>query len=157
MNNPLNGRRLNSLTRQIQISRYQRGTSQREEILALLAESVGQSTESALAELVDSCKPDDYPAIWIASGSDRPIGVMRLDSEDRTRCTITHIAVDKDLRSRGVGRLLIEFILDDLGFRQVEAETDDDARGFYEACGFIAKSIGENRYGIQRYRCLVRI
>ena len=81
---------------------------------------------------------------------------MRIDSRDRVHCTITHIAVDANLRGRGVGRKLIEIIRDELGFKQAEAETDDDARSFYKACGFEVDSIGKNNFGVPRYRCVVR-
>lgn len=94
--------------------------------------------------------------MWIASCTGRSIGVMRLDSHDRSHCTITHIAIHANVRSQGVGRILIEFIRDELEFDQAEAETDGDALGFYEACGFEIESIGENSYGTQRYKCVVR-
>ena len=125
--------------------------------MALLAESVGNPTDSGLEELIATCRQNGYPALWIASRSDQPIGVLRLDSEVRSHCTITHIAVAKEFRSRGIGRKFIEFIRDDLGFMRAEAETDDDALGFYEACGFVVESIGENSYGIRRYKCLIRL
>lgn len=144
------------MTLHIEISRFLPSVAPSREVLALLAESVGNPTESELEKLVATCRPAGYPALWIASYADRPIGVMRLDSQDQSHCTITHIAVDTNLRGRGVGRKFIEFIRDDLGFRQAEAETDDDAIGFYKTCGFKVESIYQNRYGIQRYKCAVR-
>lgn len=131
--------------------------SRRAEILALLADSVGSSSERELEKLIESCMQDDYPKLWIAFYHDRLVGVMRLDARDRLHCTITHIAVDANLRGRGVGRKLIEFIRDELDFKQAEAKTDDDALSFYKACGFEVDSIGENSFGIQRYRCVVHL
>lgn len=145
-----------SLMRQIQISRYRPDITPRTEVAALLAEAVGNPTAGKLEEVIESCTQDDYPGMWIADCSEESIGVMRLDSQDRSHCTITHIAVRAKVRSQGVGRILIEFIRDELKFDQAEAETDDDALGFYKACGYEIESIGENSYGTQRYRCVVR-
>ncbi|MCY4129234.1 MAG: GNAT family N-acetyltransferase [Gammaproteobacteria bacterium] len=144
------------MTLHIDISRFLPSDVASKEVMALLAESVGNPTDSELEKLVATCNPADYPALWIASVFHRPIGVMRLDSQNRSNCTITHIAVDANLRGRGIGRKLIEFIRDDLDFRQVEAETDSDAIGFYQACGFKVESIQQNSYSIQRYKCTFR-
>ena len=130
--------------------------SRRAEIMALLADSVGSSSERELEELIESCTQDDYPTLWVAFCGDRPIGVLRLNSQDRAHCTITHIAVHPNLRGQGVGRKLIEYIRDERDFRQAEVETDDDALGFYKACGFEIESIGDNSFGVQRFKCVIR-
>lgn len=144
------------MTLHIDISRFLPSVVSSREVTALLAEAVGNPTESELEKLVETCRPAGYPALWIASYADRPIGVMRLNCQDRSHCTITHIAVDANLRGQGIGRKFIEFIRDELDFRQAEAETDDDAIGFYRACGFKVESIQQNSFSIQRYRCTVR-
>ena len=140
----------------IEISRYSPGISSRSEAAALLAESIGNPTARKLEELIESCTQDDYPALWIASSSDRTIGVLRLDARGPSTCTITHIAVLLELRGQGIGRKLIEIIRDDLNFKCAEAETDDDAVSFYKSCGFKIEPLGVNRYGIQRYKCVTR-
>ena len=146
-----------SLTLHIDISRFHPAVGPTEEVMALLAESVGNFKVSELEALITTCRHVDYPALWIANRFDRPKGVMRLDSQDRSHCTITHIAVDMTSRRQGIGRKFIEFIRDDLDFRQAEAETDSDAIGFYEACGFKVESIGVNTYGTRRYKCVMRL
>ena len=146
-----------SLTRQIEISRYVPSDYPKKEVAAVLAESIGNPTDSKLKALMESCTYGGFPSLWIASRSDAVIGVLRLESQSRSRCTITHIAVHQRLRGQGIGRNLIEFIRDELNFRQEEAETDDDALGFYKACGFEIESIGENSNGTRRYKCVVRV
>lgn len=142
------------MIRKVQISRYRPGISPREEVLGLLAESVGNPVASELEKLVDSCEQDDYPDLWIANHAKAPIGLMRLDSRESSCCTITHIAVISDLRNQGIGRNLIEFIGENLNFQRAEAETDDDALCFYKACGFQVEPIGINAFGVRRYLCV---
>ena len=144
------------LTQQIQFSRCMSNTSSRIDVAALLADSVGNPTTKVLEELMESCTQDDFPALWIANCSGTAIGVLRLESQDQTHCTITHIAVRQNVRGQGIGRSLVEFIRDDLRFRQAEAETDDDSVGFYKSCGFKVEESGENRNGTKRYTCVVR-
>ena len=83
------------------------------------------------------------------------VGVLRVDAHRRFRCTITHIAVAHRFRGQGFGQRLIEFIRDELNFEQAEAETDDDALGFYRACGFEIESLGESSFGTERFRCVI--
>lgn len=144
------------LTQQIQISRYVPNISSQSDVAALLAESVGNPTTRILEELMESCTQDDFPALWIASYSGTAIGVLRLESQDQSHCTITHVAVRQSFKGQGIGRKLVEFIHDDLNFGHAEAETDDDSVGFYKSCGFKVEESGENGYGTKRYKCVVR-
>ena len=123
----------------------------------ILAESAGEPTETAIEALIQSCIADVSPTLWVARRDGAPVGIVRLDSPNRTRCIITHIAVHPDWRGQGIGRTLIEFIRDDLRFEQVEAETDGDTVGFYKSCGFDIEPLGEKYPGVQRYKCVVRL
>ena len=122
----------------------------------LLAESVGTPTDAALKELIESCATDEFPRLYIASFHSALVGVLRVDAYRRSQCTITHIAVAHRFRGQGIGQRLIEFIRDEMNFVQAEAETDDDALGFYRACGFEIDSLGEDSFGNKRFRCVIR-
>lgn len=126
-------------------------------IAKLLAASVGNATPEAIDILIQSCVSEGFPSMWIAICDGAPVGVLRLDSQIRGCCTITHIATSSECRGQGIGRKLIEFARDNFGFEQIEAETDDDAVEFYKACGFAIEPLGENEYGVQRYRCVLRV
>ena len=121
----------------------------------VLAESVGTPTDTTLKELIESCTRDEFPRLYIASFHSALVGVLRVDAHRRFRCTITHIAVAHRFRGQGFGQRLIEFIRDELNFEQAEAETDDDALGFYRACGFEIESLGESSFGTERFRCVI--
>ncbi len=139
------------------IKRYRPNMAIYTDIAKLLAASVGNATAEALDTLIQSCVREGFPSMWLASCDGAPVGVLRLDSQNRGRCTITHIATSPKWRGQGIGRKLIEFARDNFGFEQIEAETDDDALEFYKACGFAVEPLGENKYGVQRYRCVLRV
>ncbi|MGH2561274.1 MAG: GNAT family N-acetyltransferase [Thermomicrobiales bacterium] len=65
---------------------------------------------------------------------------------------ISHIAVAPDHRRQGYGRSCLVDAVKLSGKRPLVAETDDEALGFYKACGF--KLIGRRRHpsGAMRYR-----
>ena len=68
--------------------------------------------------------------------------------------TLEYIAVEASQHGRGVGRALVEALA--LRGRQIIAETDEDAVGFYRALGFqIADAPEDARWpGVPRYRCV---
>lgn len=65
------------------------------------------------------------------------------------RCKILHLAVSPLYRQKGIARQLIESI----DRPWIEAETDDEAINFYQACGFTVEMLGELYPGTRRYRC----
>lgn len=139
------------------INRYRPNTAIDTDIAKLLAASVGNAKAEALDTLIQTCNHEGFPSMWIAICDGAPVGVLRLDSQNRGRCTITHIATNPKWRGQGIGRKLIEFARDNLGFEQIEAETDDDALEFYKACGFVIEPLGKNKYCVKRYRCVLRV
>ena len=134
----------------MQIHRFHADESDAKDVASILAESVGAPTEAAVGEPMQSCTSNSLTTLWVARCEDTPVGIVRLDSSDRSRCIITHIAVHLEWRGVGTGRRLIAFVRDDLRFGQLEAETDDDAVGFYRSCGFEIEPLGEKYPGIQR-------
>lgn len=77
-------------------------------------------------------------------------GAERLDAGT---IGIRSIAVDSKWRHRGLGRELIDALAERLDAKQVVAETDDDAVGFYRRCGFVVED-APPRFGRARYWCV---
>ena len=86
----------------MQIERYFADMLDAKDVVRILAESVGKPTETAIEALIQSCNTDVYPMLWVTRREGTPVGIVRLDSLDRMRCIITHIAVD--CRGQGIGR-----------------------------------------------------
>lgn len=81
------------------------------------------------------------------------IGVEHITGEE---LRIRHIATAEAARNQGQARALVGYVLSLSNTGVVWAETDDDAIGFYEKCGFKVESLGEQYPGVIRYRCTRR-
>ena len=79
--------------------------------------------------------------------------VLRLNSAATGE--LVGIAVDAACRKHGRGRAMINAVIKRHGLRVLVAETDDDAVGFYQNCGFCVQRFEENfgNHTAVRYRC----
>lgn len=68
---------------------------------------------------------------------------------------ILGIAVSEAVRHRGIGSALILHAMDALALKEITAETDDDAAGFYKKFGFEMTAEEKNYDGeiCRRYFC----
>ena len=64
---------------------------------------------------------------------------------------IRHIAVNEQYRKQGIGRAMLKYVLNYFPIKTLHAETDEEAYGFYQQCGWCCEEFA-NRYG-KRYRC----
>lgn len=77
------------------------------------------------------------------------IGLTQFENE----IEISHLAVGEESRLKGVGKKLVEFIVEIHPSERVYLETDDDAVGFYKSLGFHVEYLGEKYPGFPRYLC----
>ncbi len=128
----------------------------RESLLRLLAYAVWPPTEErALAVLADGSAAGAVSLYLAADGKDLA-GLLRMRRTGRRSAEITHIAVVPERRRGGLGRAMIEELLQLERLDEVVAETDGDAVGFYRRCGFDVHSLGEQYPGVERFRCALR-
>jgi len=66
---------------------------------------------------------------------------------------IRHIAVEPSVRKQGIGQHMVVWLLRERQFSHLLAETDHEAVGFYERCGFRVTSVGEVYPGTERFVC----
>ena len=87
------------------------------------------------------------------------VGLIGFYSSDKVSkiYELKHISVDIDYRKSGIGRKLIENILEAYDIKELVAETDDDAVDFYKKMGFEIVNLGEKYPGTIRYRCSLRM
>ena len=86
-------------------------------------------------------------------------GVIGLAGSAPGEAEITHVAVEELMRRRGIGRAMIEAVIQRHALSRLEAETDWDAGYFYRACGFRVWSLGargddEGGGEAERLRCV---
>lgn len=117
----------------------------------ILASATGDGTPEAAQIRIDEAR---------AAGADRVIGGWLNDTligaytleRDGMANEVRLIAVSPDHRLHGFGKVMLYDALRRSGRRPLTAETDDDALGFYKACGF--KMVGRRKHpsGVFRYR-----
>lgn len=88
---------------------------------------------------------------WMDDG--RLIGCVGMEVRLES-AVIRSLSVSASHRGRGVGRSMVEAVLQRTGVSWFEAETDADAVGFYERLGFTVASLGEKYPGVERFRCV---
>jgi len=120
------------------------------EAVALLARASGQgSDEAALRAAYGGGRVRLLG--WVERGA-----VVALVGYDvggtRETVNIRAIATSPSCERRGLGRRLLRAVQDETLARRLVAETDDDAVGFYAACGFSIIPLGEVYPGVRRYR-----
>ncbi|WP_197061399.1 GNAT family N-acetyltransferase [Halobacillus sp. BBL2006] len=80
-------------------------------------------------------------------------GCIGIKFSTKHKAVIQQIAVSPNYRNQGIGERMIEFFLEQYNLRELSAETDGDAVGFYQKLGFEVKCLGEKYKGVTRYRC----
>lgn len=84
-----------------------------------------------------------------------PLGIV-VFSLNESRAEIVNISTAVKYRKRGIARSLIGSISAKYDVREIYAETDDDAVGFYARCGFLTEPCRVID-GIQRYACVLSV
>jgi len=120
------------------------------EVLTILADCVFDNSETGMAKLADKYGSDDSAHMFGIIQDGETLGVVGFRVLENVE--IMHIAVGAKHRNRGIGRsmiceLQVRYML------PIEAETDDDAVGFYRKCGFETAEI--RKHDIRRWACVL--
>ena len=86
------------------------------------------------------------------------VGILIIKVVDN-RAEIIGMAVDEKRRCSGIGREMLKFVIEKENIKFITAQTDDNAVGFYEKCGFEIKKKAV-RYpdgDVIRYNCQMKI
>lgn len=105
------------------------------EILTLLAPSIYNPTPERLKHRAEKYIADSNVKAYACKSSEKHIGIVVFKTENDT-AEILDIAVKPEYRKNGIGKRLVEFILNQFPVDTITAETDNDAVGFYKKCGF---------------------
>jgi len=81
------------------------------------------------------------------------VGCVGISREGEDTLELHSVAVANDWQSRGIGRALIEALVEVADRAAVVAETDEDGAGFYHSCGFEVEAAAP-KAGRARFRCL---
>ncbi|MCX7123731.1 MAG: GNAT family N-acetyltransferase [Gammaproteobacteria bacterium] len=113
--------------------------------------SIGNPTPEKIQSILRQYANHDQHLIGCFSGT-LLIGVIGIQLTD-TNAIIEHISVLKNFQARGIGKKLIQYVINHFNIDTIKAETDDDAVEFYQAQGFDCVAF-EGKYG-RRYTALL--
>jgi ribosomal protein S18 acetylase RimI-like enzyme len=123
-------------------------------VQALLREAAGCATPAKLAAVTARYATEPARTLHGAVRDGVLLGVLGVERLTARDVVIHHIAVAKNARGAGIGRAMLAASCQQADC--VSAETDRDAVGFYERCGFVARNLGELYPGVERFECVWR-
>ena len=122
----------------------------------ILALAVGTADPARMAHVVDAYDSNEAWSVHVYRAEMTTLGMIGCEQLQVREARIRHIAVDPTEQRGGLGRLMVEAAVQELGFHVLRAETDSDAVGFYAACSFNVESLGEKYPGVERFECTFR-
>jgi ribosomal protein S18 acetylase RimI-like enzyme len=142
------------------IEKYDRTRHNAEEVKNLLKMAIGFPTHEFLENLLDVVYDIKGHYLFViqkrgffARNKGMILGIVGIDMTAPPHGWILHLAVHPDYRQQGIGRGLINQVIEKFALESVALETDQDAVDFYRACGFAAVEIKSKWPDIHRYRC----
>ena len=105
------------------------------EVLALLAPSIYNPTPERLKSRAEKYSAYKNIFVYACKIGGLYVGIVIFGTENGT-AEILNIAVKPEYRKHGIGKKLVEFILNQFPVDTITAKTDNDAVGFYKKCGF---------------------
>lgn len=121
------------------------------DILKLLAPSVFTPTEERVLNRAKKYQEDKNTNIYAYKENNQYKGIVVFKISDNF-ATILDIAVKPEYQGEGIGSKLIDFIFNRFNVKNIIAEIDDDAIGFYKKYGFTVLDT-KLYYGRKRYIC----
>ncbi|MDH6348189.1 GNAT family N-acetyltransferase [Brevibacillus sp. 1238] len=126
-----------------------------DDVASVIAASIFNPTEEKLNVLMRLYKSDPNRILYAFAEGEKLVAIIGLKiNRTENTAVILHIAVEEVQRGKGIGRKLIDEVLQQHSFAALQAETDQDAVAFYQACGFAVESLGELYPGTERFFCV---
>jgi len=122
-------------------------------LISILAHCVYQPTNERINNILDNVYGQAETGLFGLYAGDQCVAVAGTRQTGEGTSELLHIAVLPNNRSQGYGRMFIDRLIRQEGMRELVAETDSDAVGFYRNCGFEVQSLGEKYPGVERFLC----
>jgi ribosomal protein S18 acetylase RimI-like enzyme len=119
----------------------------REAVAPILADAVGGPDKDARRSAVERLISDSVMVTALRSGAAVGAGCLSLVGRSGR---LTALAVARPWRGLGIGRAVLDAAFTHLDLATMKAETDEEAVGFYRACGFSVTSLGHRYPGVER-------
>ena len=122
------------------------------DIFKLLAPSVYNPTQERLLNRAKKYQENENTNIYAYKDNGEYKGIVVFNIA-KSSATILDIAVKPEYQGQGIGSKLIDFIFNSFNARNITAETDDDAIGFYKRYGFTVADT-KVKFDTKRYVCV---
>jgi ribosomal protein S18 acetylase RimI-like enzyme len=123
------------------------------DILDLLRLPLRPRSRARWKEIAETYRTSEHHFVFVATSRGRAIGCVGIERHTDLLATIHRLAVAAGERNRGVGKQLVLAAMETVPCVLFAAETDRDAVGSYERCGFTILSLGEKYPGVERFAC----
>ena len=127
-----------------------------EEAFLIYASCMFHPTYEEYKTKVEDCLTNSSVKVFVIEYQGRKTGMMVLNLSEAD-AEIIGIAVSANARRKGIGKQMIQRVMESENLESVKAQTDDDSIGFYRKCGF-----SEERIVIEypdgsavRYNCIL--
>ncbi len=127
-----------------------------EEAFMLYAPCMYHPTYDHFKEQMEDYLNEQSVRIYICENRGEKAGMMILNYLG-VNAEIIGIAVTNKARCQGIGKRLIQSVMESEGLERVVAQTDDDSIGFYRKCGFAEeRTVVDYPDGsVVRYNCIL--
>jgi ribosomal protein S18 acetylase RimI-like enzyme len=122
------------------------------QIAELIAPAIGNPTAERIASVVNRFKTEADWTLYGYTENRVPVACLGIERTAPDEIAIHTLVVAAERRRSGIGRALLDEVVARTGAKAVVAETDSDALGFYERCGFNIRNTVA-KFGNERFVC----
>ena len=127
-----------------------------EEAFSIYASCMYHPTYEEYKAQMEDYLHDSSVKVFVCENRGKRIGMMVLKLTEAA-AEIIGIAVSDNARRKGIGKQLIQRVMETEHLERIKAQTDEDSIGFYRKCGFSEeKTVVEYSDGSAvRYNCVL--
>ena len=127
-----------------------------EEAFSIYASCMYHPTYDEYKTQMEDYLLDSSVKVFVSENRGRKTGMMVLKLSEAA-AEIIGIAVSDNARRKGIGKQLIQRVMESENLESVKAQTDDDSIGFYRKCGFSEERIviEYSDGSVVRYNCVL--
>ena len=125
-----------------------------EEAFSIYASCMYHPTYEEYKVSMEDYLHDSSVKVFVCENRGKRIGMMVLKSSG-VAAEIIGIAVSDNARHKGIGKELIQRVMETEHLERIKAQTDEDSIGFYRKCGFSEERIVKEYPdgAVVRYNC----
>ena len=127
-----------------------------EEAFSIYASCMYHPTYEEYKAQMEDYLHDSSVKVFVCENRGKRIGMMVLKLTEAT-AEIIGIAVSDNARRKGIGKQLIQRVMETEHLERIKAQTDEDSIGFYRKCGFSEERIVKEYPdgAVVRYNCVL--